>query len=398
MTLLHPSVQVQEIYPIGSIIEATCPPNDNWIKCEGQLLSRVTYANLLASLPTDNPYPWQYSYITRPLGTNHDSYGLLDMVYTGSRWTAVGESGRFSYSDNGETWTQGTMPSTSNDYWSIAWNGSIMVAVPIGGNASATSTNGSSWTGRTLPASANWYCITWDGTYFIIGADNNTQCYRSTDGINWSATGTFQYGPRLMASDGSGVTVALDSTHQLMRSSDGGANWTYLGNIPKIDIGLQWSWRLSYANGYFILPNQYNSGHTFYSTDGLEWKMLWMDNGEALLRTVYSNWQPNDQNPSANRWYYFKDKWFGLTTGELGCISDDMKTVQFWSMAMGNLGTPSIAGYNSSTGKIFVLDTWYRYVTYFEEYAFDETTYFQLPRKIHERFGVNNLHYFIRAK
>lgn len=398
MTLLHPSVQVQELYPIGTIIEATCPPNNNWLKCEGQLLSRSTYSELLAVLETDNPYSWQKQETIKPLDSAFDSSGLLSVIKGGSRWVAVGWGGDFAYSDDGVTWTSGTLPDTSKDYLEVAYNGSVWCTAGYNSISGATSTTGASWTSRTLPAIEDWEGICWDGTYFILAANDTTNCYTSTDGITWNNVGTYPVGPNFIASDGSGLTVAVRSSGQIMVSSDGGVNWTLANNSPYIPFGLISQWKISYANGYFILPCQYNSGHTWISTDGYEWKQIWFDTMENIGHTAYSSYDPRNNNPSGIKWRYFKDQWFGLPDGhDLGVRSPDMKRFYPWPINMGNLASTNDFLYNSSSGKIIIIEDWYRYMTVCEEYGFDEVNYFQLPRKSFNQFGVNNIYYFIRA-
>jgi hypothetical protein len=399
MTLLHPSVQTQELYPIGSIIEATCPPNDNWIKCEGQLLSRSTYAELLAALDTDNPYAWQYTYTKRPLDSNFDSSGLYALAYSGSRWVAVGESGDSAYSDNGETWTYVALPNTGT-YLCCAWNGTVFLTIAYNSTNSATSTNGSSWTGRTMPATSDWEGLVWDGTYFIPVANDDTQCRRSTDGINWSSAGTFPVGAHSIATNGSGITLAMRSNGHIMRTTDNGSNWTTVFYAP-YPLGTDYGTPISYANGYFILPAEYRTGYTIISSDGLEWKKIWFTNWENIGGEIYSNFSPRELNLSGIKWYYFKDQWFALPddSGQsVGVRSPDLKRFYPWVINMGGVSSPQIAGYNSSTGKIFIIESWYRYMTYCEEYIFNNSTYFQLPRISRNQFGVNNLYYFIRAK
>ena len=105
MTLLHPTVQTEELYPIGTIIEATCPPNENWIKCDGRLLSRSAYSELLAALETDNPNPWVKQTVELALPTGFGSSAIVGMTNNGNRHVGVGWSGDSCYTDDAETWT-----------------------------------------------------------------------------------------------------------------------------------------------------------------------------------------------------------------------------------------------------------------------------------------------------
>lgn len=390
MTLLHPSVQVQELYPVGSIIEATCPPNENWIRMEGQLLNRSTYATLLSVLDDDNPQAWQAQEVIKPLDSTFDSAGIIEVAYNGSRWVAVGDSGTFAYSDNGTTWTCGNMIDASKDYLCIAWNGTVFFSVGYNSTSGATSTNGSSWTARTMPASLDWKGVCWDGTYFILVASDSAQVYRSTDGITWNTTGVLSVtGGDAIASDGSGLTVVLaGGTHQV--SSNGGTTWTEV-RLPYIPIGSIYKWVLSYENGYFMETSHQQAGNTWISEDGFEWRQIWYNYGV----NTYFEWQ---QNPSIGRWRYLKDQWFGIpASDDQGVRTPDMKRFYPWYINIANQANCSEALYNSSTGKIVLPEIWYRHMTVCEEYGFDEATYFQLPRTQFNKWGINNVHKYIRA-
>ncbi len=404
MTLLHPSAQVQELYPIGSIIEATCPPNENWLKCEGQLLSRSGYSELLSALETDNPYPWVKQSVDLALPTQFASTGMFGLANNGNRYVGVCYSGVSAYTDDGETWTYVALPNTG-DYSDIAYNGSVFFTMEYNSVNAATSTNGASWTARTLPDSYDWECVCWDGTYFILGANDYNTCLRSTDGITWNTSGTFptaigSVGPHMIRSNGSGLTVAMNSAGAVWISEDSGANWTWTIVLPKSPFSTFSTWKLSYANGYFFAPCYQWAGLSYYSTDGIEWKTAWFTTFENIGGEAYSNFSPREMNASVHRWYYFKDQWFGLpNSSNFGVRSPDMKRFYPWmiNLSMCGSGTEA-AGYNTTSGKIFICDAWYRYVTYAEEYAFDESNYFQLPKRHMNQKGVLGLYNFIRAK
>jgi hypothetical protein len=344
---------------------------------------------LLNVLETDNPYAWENWETIRPLDSAFDSSGLQEVAYSGSRWVAVGYSGDFAYSDDGITWTSGTLPDTSRDYYCIAWNGSVFCTVGLNSTSGATSTNGSSWTARTLPGIYDWQGICWDGTYFILAADDTTTCYRSTDGITWSTAGTYAQAPEAIASNGSGLTVAMSNNYHMV-SEDGGTTWKRL-DLPYLVLGLNSMQKISYANGYFMQSSGTTSGYTWISTDGYNWRQIYFYGGPL--------WSDDrDNNPSVVRWKYCKDQWFGIPTEDIGVRTPDMKNFYPWYLNIGNQTACTDILYNSSSEKIILIEDWYRYMSVAQEYKFDETTYFQLPRLSHHDYGINNLHYYIRCQ
>lgn len=85
-------------------------------------------------------------------------------------------------STNGTSWT--IRIATGFSVQSIAWNGSILVAVGLGG-AIRTSTNGTTWTTRTSGTAQNLYGVTWTSSGFVVvGAAGTIRT--SLDGITWT--------------------------------------------------------------------------------------------------------------------------------------------------------------------------------------------------------------------
>lgn len=183
---------------------------------------------------------------------------------------------RIVTSPDGETWTARTTPELN--FNSIAWNGSLMVAV--GNNASnedgiATSPDGVTWTVRTGPKGTNtnyygvcyasslslWAAVDGDGTL------DTSRVITSPDGITWTARTTPNAAFNDMAwSPDLGLFVAI-ATSTAMSSSDG-ITWT----TRSIGTG---SWRKIYWSttlAKFIVYGTSGSTTKFaYSSDGINW-------------------------------------------------------------------------------------------------------------------------------
>lgn len=83
-------------------------------------------------------------------------------------------------SPDGTTWTPRTMP--AGTFYSVAWNGTVFVAVGTGA-ACASTPDGVTWTGRTIPA-GDYYAVAWTGALFVaVGAN---VCATSPDGVTWT--------------------------------------------------------------------------------------------------------------------------------------------------------------------------------------------------------------------
>lgn len=88
----------------------------------------------------------------------------------------------FFSTNTGSTWTQSTLPSSSN--WdAIASNGSLFCALASGLGSCATSPTGQVWTTHALPSTQAWDAIAWNGTTFSIAASGYITTYASTNGV-----------------------------------------------------------------------------------------------------------------------------------------------------------------------------------------------------------------------
>jgi hypothetical protein len=123
----------------------------------------------------------------------HRAFAWRDVAYGDNKFVAVGYSTiESSYSTDGATWTQGSMP--SSQYWkSVLYGADKFVAVAGGANitssAAAYSTDGITWTSATMPSSRRWVSLAYgNGTFVAVsggGLSSNVSAY-STNGISWT--------------------------------------------------------------------------------------------------------------------------------------------------------------------------------------------------------------------
>lgn len=119
-------------------------------------------------------------------------------IIVGGTGLSVGNQVRWS--TDGITWNvvSGTIPVLTRG---IAWNGSVFCAVGNNGNNICVSGDGKVWTAATQPVGSFWatqglLSITFDGTKFIAGANNNptNALGYSFNGINWAPITTTGFG------------------------------------------------------------------------------------------------------------------------------------------------------------------------------------------------------------
>jgi hypothetical protein len=195
------------------------------------------------------------------------------IAYGNGRFVVITGSTTASWSSDGITWNQVTVP-LSNTYH-IEFGNGIFVCTCFATSSYMTSTDGVTWTVRSMPISANWGSIILMNGYFYVLANyynaGNT-LYRSTDGINWSAPITLPNSREWTwfggMAYGNGIYVITVHTYNstVYATSTDGLNWT-----ERVTPAATQQPRLIFAKGFFILIS-YNMQTTCYtSIDGLTW-------------------------------------------------------------------------------------------------------------------------------
>lgn len=222
---------------------------------------------------------------------------LRAVATNGSTIVAVGDSGRNTFnrlsnkptlmtSSDGNTWnhinTNALTTSTYYNLFDVIWTGTRFVAV--GGNQSTTSAgvliwtseDGASWTSR-LDNNANYRLtsVAKQGNRLIAISDSNTQEWVSDDGgLTWTVrTNSYGYG----IASSSSVFVKITNAGSVSGiyatpSFDGGATWSTATIIPSTDY--RDVTRVKWVNNRFIICGQTrstSSGFMLYSLDGVSW-------------------------------------------------------------------------------------------------------------------------------
>lgn len=215
---------------------------------------------------------------SRPSGTTAN---LRDVVWSGTQFIAVGDSGTILTSPDGISWTQRTA-GISNALWGAVWSGTQFVVVGEYGTI-FTSSDGIIWTQKDpgIPDS-NLYDISWSGTQFVaVGGEfrfsgnpayNNALILTSPDGITWTKRtsgltdrklyGISWSGTQFIAVSGSDVQPA----DTVVLSSSDGINWIQriiVAGTPYTLFDVAWT------GSQFVVVG--TGSVVFTSSDGINW-------------------------------------------------------------------------------------------------------------------------------
>ncbi len=128
------------------------------------------------------------------------------------------------------------------------------------------------WISEAAPANNQWRSIAYGNGIFVAVAGGTSQVMRSTDGgANWTlVSGTEANNWRSVAfGNGVFVAVATNGSNQVMRSTDGGENWT----TASASEANGWS-SVTYGNGVFVAVAGSGNGSNWVmrsTDDGITW-------------------------------------------------------------------------------------------------------------------------------
>jgi len=241
-------------------------------------------------------HPWT-------LRTPPSSELFVRIAYGGGRFIAVGDSTSTAISNDGITWTTGSIPYSENKaitygaskfvvmattWWdagvahsssdgitwvqsdeidqavAVVYGGSVFVAV-LSDNFVITSPDGVAWTQQSVPSHQSWGAVAYgNGVFVAVASGGAVQIMTSPNGITWTnRTGSLS---RLWTSVayGAGLFVAVSqgSPSGVMTSPDG-ITWT-----TRTAVNAQW-FSVTYGNGLFVAVGW--GLNVITSTDGITW-------------------------------------------------------------------------------------------------------------------------------
>lgn len=271
---------------------------------------------------TSYALPSSQSYWTPCIGTTKDEWGIAggtkfqyssnlgqtwtersrnltgsNLAFGAGKWVVATYTGNTSCveysSDNGATWTTGSMP-TADNWDSMIFAQSRFFAVSYGTNTCATSTNGSAWTGVTMPTQTNarrtsvsysaglgmWITTSRDSSHFDS----------SPDGITWTArTAPFGSSSWYGSAGNANIFVAIVNASSSYGTSTNGTSWTSR-TLPFTASSVAGG--ESY-NGTFIVRTSSTATSAYTSTDGINWTSRTLPSGgydwQAFSKTQETN-------------------------------------------------------------------------------------------------------------
>jgi hypothetical protein len=373
--LIHP-VQSGERYPIGSIIEAYAPPNNNWLLCNGQILAQADYPTLYGLM--ENPHPifqhWEM------INSDMEWHGIYCILYDGSQWVGGCDDGT-CYSANGSSWTYVASATYSNNCESLSTDGTIICGSMYSTSGEyITSTDGQTWTERTFPTPLIFYEICCDGTTFYTAAYNATTTYKSTDGINWTAGTVLPFSSqwRSINISSSSVIIVFNRAGAIARSTDGMSTWKV---YPIIAAG---SSLVSYDSGedLFTTVGEWDAVYAFSpGDDGIDWEvhqLPYTDNYGYRLKKA------------GNYWFLIS------TQSERLAYSSDLRT---WHMFRFPYAEWNDVFYDSGTGYYYIVGGTQYLVRWKEVDHYNTSTHFKIPDAniIHDNRWNIKSHKYIRV-
>lgn len=169
------------------------------------------------------------TWTVRPTPTTDN---LVAVIWAGSKFVVGGLTGTILTSPDGITWTVRVSP-TTNEINGLAFSGSRLVGVVNTGEV-VTSVDGITWAIQPSATSSRLIGVAWMGTMFVGAGDRGT-IVTSPDGLTWTDH-SFGEAPFALIT-GNDVTV--------FRSIDSGATWQILGvGLPTavcMALALDWT-------------------------------------------------------------------------------------------------------------------------------------------------------------
>jgi len=178
---------------------------------------------------TNDGVTWTNSSSNYQTATSTTSGRTYSAVWDGTNFIVVAASGKIATSPDGANWTNRTNTFTTQNIYTVATNGTRVIAGTSSGNWAYSDDNGATWTANTAITSASpaIYSMIWDGSRFVFMDGVETNFYYSTTGIGTATAGTTFTAPstlqsnyaRAIATNGSGVIV-YQSAAELTYTTD----------------------------------------------------------------------------------------------------------------------------------------------------------------------------------
>lgn len=259
---------------IGDIKLSVVAPGENWLKCDGRVISKDDYPDLAGNLinlygSEDKFDPSKFDWIESKLPGNHPR---IKIAYGDGIYAAVASTGQYDYytpiwSTDGKHWVDSGIPWWGTTWRNFAYGNGTFVIVGVNGEL-AWSIDGKNWVESTMPSNDAWSAATYgNGLFVALSMYSNSSVALSTDGKIWAQEEKISTGSWCSAVYGNGLFVAVANDNKAAWSTDG-KNWTKL----KMPGGEDLHWNsVTFGNGLFVAAGPTNL--IAWSTDGKIWTL-----------------------------------------------------------------------------------------------------------------------------
>jgi len=213
------------------------------------------------------------------------------IAYSGSRFVAVGNSGKMAYSDNGTTWTAvGDSKFGTTDIYSIAYGNGKFVAGGDSGKM-AYSDNGTTWTAvsNSTYDSSMINGIAYGSNKFVAVGSSGKIAYSDSNGTSWTDVSNSTFGTLLSIAYSGNRFVAVGMSK--MAYSDNGTTWTAVGDSK---FGSSIINGIAYGNSKFVAVGTGSSGGAYSTDNGTNWTAVTIDayyrSGIAFGNNKFITW------------------------------------------------------------------------------------------------------------
>ncbi len=257
--------------PTTNSINGIAASAEKWVAVAGHL--RTSGSILVAS--DDN----EWTEIVDPTWPE-----LNSVAYGNGVFVAVGYDGVILASNDTESWTKQTFPSSNAILWRVTFARGRFVAV--GGGASIVSDDGWNW--EEMPVQSFGYEMVSEANgYFYRKGVHMTLLERSLDGVSWVPADeglSWVEGGATYGANARGVSYGDDGMYVLATpsttfSSGNGTNWSRIDHAGGNSI--------AHANSVFVVPS---TGHIRVSFNGRHWEEHLLADGSVRLKdAAYRN-------------------------------------------------------------------------------------------------------------
>ncbi len=225
------------------------------------------------------------------------SYAYRDVVWSGTQFVAVGNSGRAMTSPDGITWTGRAMANLTKNYYGVAYGAGLFVAVGGTNGAIETSPDGITWTSQGSGTTSNLRDVTYgNGLFVAVGstAVGQPQVTTSPDGTTWTTRSAAEANGWYGVEYGNGLFVAVstDGTNRVMTSPDG-ITWTSRSAASSamwrsVAYGAG-TWTAIAGNGTDGSDADLGGGAVMNSPDGITWYSATPASTTSWRNVTYGN-------------------------------------------------------------------------------------------------------------